>query len=100
VPGHAYSVIQAIETNGHQLLNLRNPWGSFEWAGDWSDASALWTEEMLLAVKPCLDGEDGSFWMNLQDFLAKFESIDVCRVSNWDELRLRGRFIRYCDVAD
>jgi calpain-15 len=43
VPGHAYSVIEVKEVYGHQLLQLRNPWGSFEWDGDWGDNSDLWT---------------------------------------------------------
>jgi len=29
-----------------------------------------------------------------------FSGLDVCRVSNWDELRVRGRFIRYNDVNE
>jgi calpain-15 len=43
IPGHAYSVIAAKEVKGHKLLNIRNPWGGFEWDGDWSDQSPLWT---------------------------------------------------------
>lgn len=31
VSGHAYSVIQVKEYKGIKLLNLRNPWGNFEW---------------------------------------------------------------------
>jgi calpain-15 len=34
------------------LLNLRNPWGNFEWDGNWSDSSPLWTEEIKQIVKP------------------------------------------------
>jgi len=41
VPGHAYTVIQLCEAEGNRLLNLRNPWGAFEWDGDWSDTSSL-----------------------------------------------------------
>lgn len=55
---------------------------------------------MKQEVMPQLDGEDGSFWMCLEDFVQKFDSIDICRVSNWDELRLRGRFIRYNDINE
>ena len=47
VPGHAYSVIQIKEALGHQLVNIRNPWGSFEWDGDWSDKSSLWTQAII-----------------------------------------------------
>lgn len=43
IAGHAYSVITAKEIKGNRLLNLRNPWGDFEWNGDWSDKSPLWT---------------------------------------------------------
>ena len=25
-------------------LQLRNPWGSFEWKGDWGDGSDMWTQ--------------------------------------------------------
>ena len=36
VSGHAYSLIQARQTSdGHRLVQLRNPWGDFEWNGDW-----------------------------------------------------------------
>lgn len=35
--------------------------------------------------------------MSFQDFVANFDSLDVCRVRNWDEIRVRGRFIRFND---
>lgn len=82
------------------MLNIRNPWGNFEWDGDWSDNSPLWTEEMIKAFNPVFDENDGSFWMSFDDFAKLFDSLDVCRVASWDELRLRGRFIRYNDVTD
>ena len=42
VKGHAYTLISAIEIKNKQgktvqLVKLRNPWGSGEWNGDWSD---------------------------------------------------------------
>mmetsp|Transcript_3680 Transcript_3680/g.3608 ORF Transcript_3680/g.3608 Transcript_3680/m.3608 type:complete len:416 (-) Transcript_3680:276-1523(-) len=100
IPGHAYSIISAFEKVGQKLLMLRNPWGKFEWDGDWSDKSNKWTSEMIQAFNPVLDEEDGTFWMCFDDFVSNFDSLDVCRVSAWDELRLRGRFIRYNDIND
>ena len=83
-----------------KLLNIRNPWGQFEWDGAWSDTSPLWTEDMIKGFNAVLDESDGSFWMSFEDFTGKFDSLDVCRVASWDELRLRGRFIRFYDVND
>lgn len=47
VAGHAYSLISVKQSRkGPKLVKLRNPWGSMEWNGDWSDSSPLWTAEM------------------------------------------------------
>ena len=96
VPGHAYSIIQAkhYEEEDIKLINIRNPWGKFEWDGDWSDESELWTEEMIEFFEPVFDTKDGSFWMSLQDFFPRFKSITFCEVDNWNELRLRGKFLK------
>jgi len=53
VPGHEYAILKCaivfsskgVET---KILKLRNPWGSFEWKGDWSDNSECWTDEAKL----------------------------------------------------
>ena len=51
---HSYGVLQVAEveiqnnemdgTEKEKLIKLRNPWGDFEWTGDWSDQSANWTD--------------------------------------------------------
>lgn len=94
VPGHGYSVIAAREYKEQRLLNIRNPWGSFEWGGDWCDSSKLWTEEAKVAINPVLDEEDGQFWMSYSDFLQRFNSLVFCKVRKWHEVRLRGAFVR------
>lgn len=82
------------------MIKIRNPWGQFEWDGDWSDKSKKWTEEYKNAFNPILDEDDGTFWMSFEDFVKNFDSLDVCMVKDWDELRLRGRFIRFADMND
>jgi hypothetical protein len=94
VPGHAYSVIIVKEALNHKLMNIRNPWGNFEWDGDWSDKSSLWTREMKELINPVLDENDGTFWMSFGDFVKHFRSLNVCRVKNWEEVRIKGKFIR------
>ncbi len=42
--GHAYSLLSTTKINsGERLIQIRNPFGSFEWNGDWSDKSSKWT---------------------------------------------------------
>lgn len=97
VPGHAYSVIQVKEAYGNRLINIRNPWGKFEWEGDWSDKSAKWTDDMKAAINPVLNDTDGTFWMCFEDFVTNFRGLNVCRVRNWQESRMRGKFLRMTD---
>lgn len=42
VHGHAYTVQTVKEVEGFRLVKLRNPWGTFEWQGNWSDGSSMW----------------------------------------------------------
>jgi hypothetical protein len=53
---------------------------------------------MKNAFSPVLDENDGTFWMSFNDFTKYFDSLDVCKINDWDELSIRGRFIRYNDV--
>ena len=100
VPGHAYSVIQAKEYKGIRLLNVRNPWGEFEWGGAWSDNDSHWTDETIKYFKPTFDEKDGAFWMSYDDFFLNFDSLTICKTQNWNELRLKGKFIRAIEDND
>ena len=72
VVGHAYGLIAAKEVtdkNGSQvkIVNLRNPWGQFEWKGAWGDDSEEWTPESKEKAS-FVNKDDGSFWMSYDDF--------------------------------
>ena len=100
VAGHAYSVIACRSYKHIKLLQVRNPWGEFEWGGAWSDNSPEWTEEYIQVFKPTFDSRDGTFWICYEDFFKYFNSITVCKVANWNELRLRGKFIKVFERED
>ena len=78
VAGHAYTLIAAKETSrGDQLVQLRNPWGNYEWTGDWADDSDKWTPELLDELGVTLNDDDGTFWMAFDDVMGHFFSINV-----------------------
>ncbi|XP_038983004.1 calpain-type cysteine protease ADL1-like [Phoenix dactylifera] len=81
VQGHAYSILQVREVDGHKLVQVRNPWANeVEWNGPWSDSSPEWTDRMKHKLKHVPQSKDGIFWMSWQDFQIHFRSIYVCRV--------------------
>ena len=57
-----------MENVGVRLTQVRNPWGDFEWKGDFSDGSRMWLKhpEVATACKydpHSADANDGTFWM-------------------------------------
>ena len=82
VENHAYSVIAAkliTLDNGkkEKLIKIRNPWGFFEWNGDWSDKSKKWTEKTKQQVN-FVDKEDGTFWISFADYVKFFTYSTIC----------------------
>ena len=61
-------------TEKEKLIKLRNPWGDFEWTGDWSDQSANWTPELKSELN-FTDEDDGMFWMSFVDFCHYFSRV-------------------------
>jgi hypothetical protein len=101
VSGHAYSVLRAACTaDGTQLVQLRNPWGSFEWKGQFSDSDlASWTPQ--LRAQLCYDPEqgkdDGIFWMPGSAFLQRFTTLSIMRKMRLASEGTGGRW-RKCSV--
>ncbi|XP_057569243.1 calpain-12 [Hippopotamus amphibius kiboko] len=110
VKGHAYSITGTHEVSlgftKVRLLRLRNPWGRVEWTGAWSDRCPHWNallsewQDALLVKK-----EDGEFWMELQDFLRHFDTVQICSLSpevlgpspaggGWHIHTFQGRWVR------
>lgn len=59
------------------IVCIRNPWGKFEWNGDWSDHSVKWTDEAKDLVG-FVEDEDGIFWMSFEDWSKYFVDLVVC----------------------
>ena len=61
---------------------MRNPWGSGEWKGKWSDNSDMWEKhpEVKRFLRP-ESKDDGKFWISKEDFSNNFEAISICMSS-------------------
>lgn len=95
IGGHAYSVLRVVEAEGIQLVCCRNPWGSGEWSGHWSDKNEQgeWTDEMNAATGHT-DSEDGTFWMSIADFVQNSAGVEYARTfgPNWKKVTQYGAF--------
>lgn len=106
VKGHAYSVTAVKRVRlGHGLLayfknetipliRMRNPWGTIEWKGPWSDSSEEWskvgdTERGNLGITVA---DDGEFWMSFTDWCKFFTDADVCRLINTSVISIHKRW--------
>ena len=80
ISGHAYSLISAHEVYRndvpYKLLKLRNPWGSGEWLGDWSDRSPMWTPELREELG-IVEENDGTFVISFEDYLKYYSDTDI-----------------------
>jgi len=78
--GHAYTITKVLKApSGEQLIQLQNPWHSGEWTGRFSDESNFWTEELKRQAKHTI-ANDGLFWMDVEDFIGHFDTVDACSI--------------------
>jgi len=83
-PSATNLITQALEKTMSQekranLVKIRNPWGSHEWKGAWSDGSKEWNEATMKRLKHTF-ADDGTFWMEFSDFHQQFNNLVVCRL--------------------
>lgn len=78
---HAYSLLAVYEFEHEgeevRLLKMRNTWGYYEWKGDWSDESPLWTNELRERFGAAVN-DDGVFFITYSDYLANFCVTYIC----------------------
>ena len=100
VPGHAYSLLKVVEVKSGccgpvKLVQLRNPWGQFEWKGAWSDNSSKWNDRIRKEVG-FTNEKDGKFWMEWSDFGRYFPYASICKIV--DDHKMTFREFRVPDV--
>ncbi|XP_056431633.1 calpain-5-like isoform X2 [Gadus chalcogrammus] len=94
VRGHAYGVTalrkvwkgdNLLSRNGMSrllMIRMRNPWGTTDWTGTWSQRSDEWQqlnrperEKMGIQVR-----DVGEFWMEFGDFCRYFTDVVLCHL--------------------
>uniref|UniRef100_A0A8C4RPF4 Calpain-5-like n=1 Tax=Erpetoichthys calabaricus TaxID=27687 RepID=A0A8C4RPF4_ERPCA len=110
VKGHAYGVTEVrklrlgtgllsfFRTSRLYMIRMRNPWGTTEWSGPWSDGSQEWNqvskhEREKLGVTV---SDDGEFWMNFDDFCSYFTDLVICRRINTSLLSFHKTWLEAC----
>merc|ERR1712127_385049 len=73
VSGHAYGVIGALELkggahDGQKLIKMRNPWGSNEYDGPWSEKDPEWTAEYRKQAEGYATTDIGEYYVALESW--------------------------------
>ncbi len=74
-----------------KLLQLRNPWGKFEWNGEWSDISDNWTPDLVEALNKKF-GDDGIFYISIDNYLKFFTNTQICK-------QIQGYYYNYASYT-
>ncbi|RKP11186.1 hypothetical protein THASP1DRAFT_27023 [Thamnocephalis sphaerospora] len=112
MPSHSYGVLDAVEAGTvpfplnlfpgnagrptHRLLLLMDPWGEANWRGRWSVYSDVdwhqlpWWQYVRLRNRA--NRQSGIFWISFEDFLARFNVIQVGRRVNTRVFSFRRRW--------
>jgi len=85
VPGHQYSLISHINWDGMDFVQVRNPWGTGEYTGAWSDTDKTTDAGKLAAFRAHVKkienhdvtNRDGMFWMEFKDYHNYFSGTSV-----------------------
>jgi calpain-15 len=83
VSGHAYTILdvqryQDSQGREQKLIQIRNPWGKFEWKGAFSDHSPLWkSSDKANFIHP---EDDGVFWMRAEDFVQHYKGVGLLAI--------------------
>ncbi|XP_071101905.1 calpain-9-like [Haliotis cracherodii] len=85
IGSHAYSLTgycKARKFDGQYvpLLRIRDPHGTNEWKGPWSDGSPEW-RTVLDKQRNHKQKDDGEFWICLDDFLQYFVQTAICALT-------------------
>lgn len=60
-----------------RVVKMRNPWGTGEWKGKWSDLCSTWTNTLRDQLGAKIE-DDGVFFIDFDNFCKYFSDVQVC----------------------
>ncbi|EGR32971.1 hypothetical protein IMG5_065390 [Ichthyophthirius multifiliis] len=96
---HCYSLLdvkEIIDSEGknNKIIQVRNPWGVFKWKEDQSDNSKKLTSDFKKQLD--VQENDGTFWINLNDFVQQFRQVCVSKVNE----KYKYSSIKCCHIQE
>lgn len=88
VTDQSYSLLAGIEFEDQEsgglvkLVKLRDPHGTKEWKGKWSDDSKEFERIPTKHTEEGRNKKDGIFFMDFEDFKKNFENVQFCMVND------------------
>ena len=97
VPNFGYTIIDIKTKYKPNLIVLRKVWYDEK-----KEANIENYLNNLINDYPSIIGEvnDSTLLLTFKDFLKEFSSLAVCYTKNWEEVHLRGKFIKIGDSVD
>ena len=105
VSDHGYSILNFLEIDHakfplpnsdktiSKLVCVRNPWGLFEWTGDWSVNSPFWTEQIQNYYQEYLKDTLDCFWIPIENLVENFACVTVCMTQSWNVFQNKNLFV-------
>lgn len=91
--GYTILNIQKVRTLNETpyIVQIRNPFNTFKWEGDWGPESELWTDEIRDQCSK-IDDEYTTFWVDFRKIPYFFDKIQVFQVNeNWGYSSLKTK---------
>ena len=107
---HAFTFLKAVQVESIRLIQIRNPHGKCvdvkdRWKGKYSryNYHSEWTQTLTEIIRPGLDANDGTLWMEFNDFQQYFRSASLCHLLCLDKtykiLRINTKIIYNYDKS-
>jgi calpain-15 len=90
IPNFGYTILDVKSKMRDNLIVLRKVWYDGK-----KEEKVKKYEEAFLKANPLLEREmnEGTLILTFDDFLKEFPYLSVCYTKNWDEVRIRGKFV-------